>query len=71
MAEATMAIDPVCGMQVDPATAAGSSEYKGQTYYFCSIGCKKQFDRNPEQFVGQTQEEHKGHDHSQHTHHDH
>jgi P-type Cu+ transporter len=71
MAEATMAIDPVCGMQVDPATAASSSEYKDQTYYFCSIGCKKQFDRNPEQFVDQAQEEHKGHDHSQHTHHDH
>ena len=33
--------DPVCHMDIDPATAAGTSEYKGQTYYFCSMGCKK------------------------------
>ncbi|MDT7687417.1 MAG: P-type Cu+ transporter [Acidobacteriota bacterium] len=38
------AIDPVCGMEVDPATAAGSSERDGQTYYFCSPGCKRRFD---------------------------
>lgn len=70
MAEATMAIDPVCGMEVDPKTAAGSSEYKGNMYYFCSSGCKKQFDRNPEQFLGQAHQEH---DHSAHSHegHDH
>jgi Cu+-exporting ATPase len=47
-AQASPAIDPVCGMQVDPATAAGSSEYQGQTYYFCSLGCKRQFDKDPE-----------------------
>lgn len=29
-------IDPVCGMTVDPATAAGKFDYEGQTYYFCS-----------------------------------
>ncbi len=40
--------DPVCGMDVDPAKAAGKSEYKGKTYYFCSDHCKKQFDANPE-----------------------
>jgi Cu+-exporting ATPase len=40
-------------MQVDPHQAAGTSEYQGTTYYFCSAGCKRQFDRNPEQFVGQ------------------
>jgi Cu+-exporting ATPase len=38
-------------MQVDPAKAAGKSEYNGQTYYFCSIGCKKKFDANPGQYV--------------------
>jgi Cu+-exporting ATPase len=43
--------DPVCGMQVDPASAAGSSDYKGQTYYFCSKGCKAKFDANPGQYV--------------------
>lgn len=43
--------DPVCGMEVDTATAAGSSEYQGTTYYFCSMGCKHQFDKAPEQYV--------------------
>lgn len=53
--------DPVCGMDVDPATAAGTSEYKGQTYYFCSPGCKKAFDANPEKYVGKEGQEHHGH----------
>jgi P-type Cu+ transporter len=42
--------DPVCGMQVDPAKAAGTSEYHGQTYDFCSKGCKTKFDANPARF---------------------
>ncbi len=50
--EAAMEKDPVCGMDVDPDTAAGSSEHGGKTYYFCSLGCKKQFDDDPEKFVG-------------------
>jgi len=40
--------DPVCGMQIDPAKAAGKSDYNGKTYYFCSDRCKKTFDANPE-----------------------
>ncbi len=40
--------DPVCGMKVDPAEAAGTRQYQGQTYYFCSKGCKAKFDRRPE-----------------------
>ncbi len=43
--------DPVCHMDIDPATAAGTSEYKGQTYYFCSLGCKKAFDKEPEKYL--------------------
>lgn len=43
--------DPVCGMQVDPKKAAGTSEYQGNTWYFCSAGCKRKFDQNPEQYV--------------------
>ena len=43
--------DVVCGMNVEPAKAAGKSEYQGQTYYFCSLGCKKKFDANPAQYV--------------------
>jgi YHS domain-containing protein len=51
--QAQRAIDPVCGMEVDPATAAGTSEYQGTTYYFCSVGCKRQFDKDPQAFVDQ------------------
>ena len=51
-----MVKDPVCGMDIDPKTAAGKSEYKGQTYYFCSAGCKKTFDKEPEKYVGQVQQ---------------
>jgi len=36
-------IDPICGMTVDPATAAGSFEHEGKTYYFCSAGCMQKF----------------------------
>jgi Cu+-exporting ATPase len=46
-------------MDIDPNTAAGTSEYKGQTYYFCSLGCKKAFDADPEKYLGQ---------HEQHSH---
>ncbi len=47
----TLVKDPVCNMDVDPATAAGSSEYKGQTYYFCSLGCVKRFNADPEKYL--------------------
>ena len=40
----------------DPATAAGTSEFKGQTYYFCSLGCKKSFDKEPEKYLSSTSE---------------
>jgi len=53
--------DPVCGMNIDPKTAAGKSEYKGQTYYFCSPGCKKSFDKEPEKYVGTQTSAHHGH----------
>jgi YHS domain-containing protein len=53
---ATNVHDPVCGMDIDPATAAGKSEYKGQTYYFCSLGCKKAFDKEPEKYLGKEHE---------------
>jgi len=47
-----MAIDPVCKMQVDPAKAPAKSDYKGQTYYFCAPGCKREFDKNPKKYLG-------------------
>lgn len=43
--------DVVCGMQVDPAKAAGSSQCNGKTYYFCSKVCKAKFDANPAQYA--------------------
>jgi len=49
-----MAKDPVCGMQVDEAKAAGQSVYQGKTIYFCSLGCKAKFDQNPSQYASKT-----------------
>jgi Cu+-exporting ATPase len=46
--------DLVCGMDVEAATAAGRTEYKGQTYYFCGSKCKEKFDLNPEQYLGKS-----------------
>jgi len=50
--------DPVCGMEIDPSTAAGKSEYKGQTYYFCCGGCQKSFDKDPEKYLDHSKQEH-------------
>ena len=47
----TTSTDPVCGMWVDPQTAARTSEYEGQTYYFCSPACKKAFEAEPEWYL--------------------
>ena len=52
MNSATAVKDLVCGMDVDPATAAGRTDYKGQTYYFCGSQCKQRFDLDPAQYVG-------------------
>jgi Cu+-exporting ATPase len=46
-----MATDPVCKMTVEPARAAAQSVHKGQTYYFCAVGCKQKFDREPEKYL--------------------
>jgi YHS domain-containing protein len=46
-----MAVDPVCKMTVDPPKAAAQSTYKGQTYYFCAVGCKQKFDREPDTYL--------------------
>jgi Cu+-exporting ATPase len=45
------AIDPVCGMTVDPQNAAGSSVYQDKTYYFCSKGCVAKFEADPEKYL--------------------
>jgi Cu+-exporting ATPase len=38
-------------MDVQPEQAAGQSEYRGQTYYFCSASCKQQFDKEPHRYA--------------------
>jgi P-type Cu+ transporter len=43
-----MAIDPICGMTVDPATAAGSHDHRGMSYYFCGLSCLERFKVDPE-----------------------
>ena len=45
-------IDPVCKMTMDAEKAAATSEYQGQTIYFCAQGCKAKFDQAPEKFLG-------------------
>ena len=44
-------VDPVCGMEVTPETAAETAEYEGHTYYFCSPGCRAVFETNPEKYT--------------------
>jgi len=46
-----MSIDPVCGMTLDPATAAGHVDYRGTTYHFCSQHCVHAFRADPEKFL--------------------
>lgn len=47
-------IDPVCGMTVNPETAAGSYQYNGQTYYFCSTHCLHKCREDPERFLNKS-----------------
>ncbi len=46
------AIDPVCHMTVEKETARATSEYEGETYYFCAPGCKQRFDEEPPKYIG-------------------
>lgn len=43
--------DVVCGMDIESTTAAAKSEYAGKTYYFCALGCKKEFDKDPAKYA--------------------
>lgn len=43
--------DPVCGMRIEMARAAGQSTFQNETYYFCSTKCKKAFDDEPEAYL--------------------
>ena len=55
-----MALDPVCGMTVDPAKAAGHAEHKGTIYHFCSQHCMQAFKADPEKYLAPKSGEAKG-----------
>jgi Cu+-exporting ATPase len=50
-AAAAPAIDPVCGMKVNPATAKQRFSYQGEDYFFCSGRCRERFEAEPEKFL--------------------
>ena len=51
---ASGAIDPVCGMELDPSETKLTAEYKGKTYYFCNIACKDSFVSDPQKYLDKT-----------------
>src|SRR5215203_950996 len=56
-------IDPVCGMEVDPATAEWKTEYQGHTYYFCAPGCQRSFEKDPQKYLASGEHNQADHDH--------
>lgn len=50
-AGATQHKDPVCGMMVQESPNALTFEYKGMKYYFCSSGCRRAFEKDPEKYL--------------------
>lgn len=44
-------VDPVCGMMVEEGEGALTHEYKGTMYYFCSKGCLRAFEKDPEKYL--------------------
>ncbi len=46
-----IAIDPVCGMEVDEATATETAVHESKTYYFCARGCRLDFEDDPEKYL--------------------
>ena len=47
----TFVTDPVCGMTVDPLTSPHKATYDGKTYWFCSAGCRAEFEKTPERYL--------------------
>ncbi len=43
-------VDPVCGMTVEPESAAAEHVHEGKKYYFCAVRCKKRFQADPHKF---------------------
>jgi Cu+-exporting ATPase len=49
-------VDPVCGMPVNPESAAGSYEHESKPYYFCSTHCLHKFGEDPERYLNKVAE---------------
>ena len=54
--EAAQAIDPVCGMSVDIATAVHHTEHGGRMYYFCCAHCQHSFEKEPQRYLAPMRE---------------
>ena len=50
--------DLVCGMTLDKDQAAATAEYQGHAYYFCTSGCKAEFEKDPKKYVQATGQAH-------------
>jgi Cu+-exporting ATPase len=48
-------VDPVCGMHVNPVTSLHRADYRGQTYFFCSTGCRCKFVADPQCYLGKVE----------------
>ncbi len=51
MTSQPLVTDPVCGMRIDPSKAAGTSVFRGTTYYFCSVACTEKFNADSEAYL--------------------
>jgi|AntRauTorcE11897_2_1112592.scaffolds.fasta_scaffold01081_7 Cu+-exporting ATPase len=51
--------DPVCGMSVNPHEAEHRSQHQGKTWYFCSSGCQSKFEKDPEYYLDDSQQQEK------------
>ncbi|MFQ5890070.1 MAG: YHS domain-containing protein, partial [Gemmatimonadota bacterium] len=49
--EATKVTDPVCGMRFKPEKAVARAEFGGKTYYFCTMACRRRFEKEPGRYV--------------------
>lgn len=54
-------LDPVCGMQVDPATAAHSYRLDDTDYYFCNADCRTKFIGDPAKYLDRSRKSVDGH----------
>jgi YHS domain-containing protein len=49
-----MAIDPVCGMEINEDSAKAQTQFAGKKYYFCSEDCRKKFEEHPDEYMEAT-----------------